>query len=198
MRASCSGRKWKLSADNPGNERLRGRTEKLQVPRYYSKQLVELSSGGMASRTFEMIHSNSQRIVNKCKDERYRVHAYQRCRPGSPRMVGFPRIPVHFHMCLNVLFSHFQKLSRDRTLRVKVWPKRPAGTRKRTCWPDLAKMTPTCLWRCTTLWPVVTTHWALRKVRAQINIFALFNHLNSNERLASSIWTKSAIKLQMT
>lgn len=62
-------------------------------------------------------------------------------------------------------FSPFrQKLFRNRTSRVRVWRKRPGGTPKRTCWPDPARMTATCLWHSTILWPVATTHSASLKV----------------------------------
>lgn len=88
----------------------------------------------------------------------------------------FPHGSVNY-MCSDVFFPFFflffQKLSRDQTLRVRVWQKRPAGTPKRTCWLDPARMTPTCLSHSMILLPVVTTHSASLKVRSHC-LFLLF------------------------
>lgn len=92
--------------------------------------------------------------------------------PQSP--VRYPLFDVLPHILVSYMHSDnliflFQKLSRDQTLRVRVWQKRPAGTPKRICWLDPVRMTPTSLSRSMILWPAVTTHSALPKVRGGKN-----------------------------
>lgn len=45
----------------------------------------------------------------------------------------------------------------------RLWQRRCVGAQKRICWV-LLRVTPTCLSHFMTLWPVVTTRWASRKV----------------------------------
>lgn len=126
-------------------------------------------------------HSRGQMCGRKKIKEIKTTSVLQHTRHTPTDLPHFPvRYPLFdfFFFCVTfqlLWFSVFQKRSRNQTLRVRVWQKRLAGTPKRTCWLDPVRMTPTSSLHSTILWPVVTTLWALPKVRG-VNevIFGLF------------------------